>query len=209
MVLKDSSNPPWKLEQPMIVESNQTTALRLTFDFGNLVVTSDPPGAEVSWPPEANSTVQAQTRTNSGTPFTNRFKSGAILFTANQRYYAKTTAVSYFYPADASASNHFHIVLRRTQEPMPYQSWTNSLGTVFLPVGPHLWASATETTVGEFREFVRDTGHDATRGMFSVTSNGWRQIGFCWRKPGFYQADNYPVIGVNWADAVEFCQWLT
>ena len=82
------------------------------------------------------------------------------------------------------------------------------MGTVFLPVGSHLWASATETTVGEFAQFVRATGHDATKGMFSVTSNGWKQVGFSWEHPGFHQADNYPVIGVNYADADEYCRWL-
>jgi hypothetical protein len=206
VVLTDSAKPPWKLERKVTVESNQPAALRLSFEFGELQVTSEPPGAEVTWPPEANVPTQPETKTN--TPFTKRFKSGEIPFTAHLRYYADTTAVHAFYPAVDPASSKLQIVLKRTHEPMTNQSWTNSLDMVFLPVGPHLWASRTETTVREFREFVRDIGYDATQGMFSVTSNGWTQIGNSWEKPGVEQADNYPVIGVNWADADRFCKWL-
>ena len=209
--LKDSGTPPWKLERSATVKSDQTNTLRLTFDFANLQVTSDPPGAQVSWPLEANA--PPRTLTNKETPFTSRFKSGDISFTANYRYHAATNVVKYFDAPEGSASSLFHIVLKRTREPMPNESWTSSLGTVFLPVGPHMWASMTETTVGEFQEFISDTHYDASQGMFSVTSNGWMQIGFSWKEPGFHQATNqatnYPVIGVNWADAVEFCQWLT
>jgi serine/threonine protein kinase/formylglycine-generating enzyme required for sulfatase activity len=206
VVLTDSAKPPWKLERKVTVESKQSAIVRLSFEYAGLEVTSDPPVAEVTWPPEANVPTQIETKTN--TPFTKRFKSGEIPFTAHLRYYADTTAVHSFYPTADPASRKFQIVLGRTKGPMTSQSWTNSLDMVFLPVGPHLWASRTETTVREFREFVLDARYDAAQGMFSVTSNGWKQIGYSWEKPGFAQADNYPVIGVNWADAAKFCKWL-
>ena len=209
VVLTDSSEPPkppWKLERKVTVEPNQPAKLRLSFEYAELQVTSDPLGAEVTWPSEANSPVQPGTKAT--TPFTNRFKSGEIPFTAHLQYYADTNAVHSFYPAADPASSQFQIVLRPAHAPRPHQSWTNSLDMVFLPVGLHLWASRTETTVGEFRKFVLDTGHDATQGMFSVTSNGWEKIGYSWKNPRGEQADDYPVIGVNWADADKFCNWL-
>lgn len=211
VLLTDSGEPPWKLERKVTVESNQTAPFRLSLSFvsAHLEVESEPPGAEVTWPPEVNAPTQVGTKAK--TPFTNRrFKAGEIPFTAHHRYYSNTTAVHSFYPAAETDRSQFPIRLKRTQAPMTKESWTNFLGTTFLPVGPHLWASRTETTVGEFDQFVRETGHDATRGMFSVTSNGWKQIGNSWKEPGrgFVQATNYPVIGVNWADAAKFCEWL-
>ncbi|MCX6929236.1 MAG: SUMF1/EgtB/PvdO family nonheme iron enzyme, partial [Verrucomicrobia bacterium] len=206
VALTDSSDPPWRIERKVTIDTNQLTSLRLTFEYGELQVTSDPPSAEVIWPSEANSPTQPGT--SAKTPFTKRFRSGEIPFTARHRYHADTTVVHSFYPTTVPASGQLHIVLKRTLEPMTNQTWTNGLGTLFLPVGPHLWASSTETTVREFHEFVIATGYDATNGMFSVTSNGWEQIGCSWGKPGFNQAENCPVIGLNWEDANKFCEWM-
>ena len=32
---------------------------------------------------------------------------------------------------------------------------------------------------------------------------------FSWKNPGFQQDDSHPVVGVSWADAKAFCQWLS
>ena len=49
-------------------------------------------------------------------------------------------------------------------------------------------------TVGQFRQFVNDSGHDA---------------GPRWKAPGFAQTDERPVVCVSWDDAVAFCKWLS
>ena len=47
-------------------------------------------------------------------------------------------------------------------------------------------------TVGQFKKFVNATGYNA---------------GNYWKKPGFSQKDNHPVVNVSWNDAVAFCKW--
>ncbi|MEY3774392.1 MAG: hypothetical protein RLZZ129_1172 [Verrucomicrobiota bacterium] len=80
----------------------------------------------------------------------------------------------------------------------------------FVPVpGTNVLFSVWETRVQDFESFVRETGHDATQGMYSLRSGGWGQHGDTWRSPGFTQGPTHPVVGVNQADAKAFCEWLT
>ncbi len=56
------------------------------------------------------------------------------------------------------------------------------------------YMGATEVTVGQFHRFLKET----------------KRVGFFqrWRNPGFEQTDEHPMVGVNWHDAVAFCDWL-
>lgn len=75
-----------------------------------------------------------------------------------------------------------------------------------------------EVTVGNFRQFVKDTGYktEAER----AGQGGWgynpesghcegRRLQYNWRNPGFPQTDDHPVLNITWGDAVAFCQWLS
>ena len=73
-------------------------------------------------------------------------------------------------------------------------------------------------TRGQFRQFVDDTDYTADaekeerRGAF-----GWHpdekkfmfSEKYSWRKVGFEQTDEHPVVNVTWHDAVTFCRWLS
>jgi formylglycine-generating enzyme required for sulfatase activity len=76
-------------------------------------------------------------------------------------------------------------------------------------------------TRGQFRQFVEDSGYktDAEKGDVNVPPGafGWipekksfyHSKDYSWRKPGFEQTDEHPVVKVTWNDAVAFCQWLS
>jgi formylglycine-generating enzyme required for sulfatase activity/serine/threonine protein kinase len=71
-----------------------------------------------------------------------------------------------------------------------------------------------EVTVGQFRQFVEETGYKTTSERtgegYGWRNGEWREgATFSWRDPGFKQADNHPVCNVSWEDAVAFCDWLS
>lgn len=76
-----------------------------------------------------------------------------------------------------------------------------------------------EVTRGQFAAFVADTGYqtDAEKAGQVQVWNGlspkeggkyvWKPLS--WRKAGFEQTDDHPVVYVSWDDAYEFCEWLS
>ena len=71
----------------------------------------------------------------------------------------------------------------------PAQSFENSLGMRFVPVG-NFRVCVWETRVKDWAEFCRRTGRTFDR-------------------PDFKQTETDPVVKVNWRDASDFCDWLT
>lgn len=61
--------------------------------------------------------------------------------------------------------------------------------------------STHEVTVGQFRQFVQETGYqtEAEREKKKTT----------WRNAFPKQRDNWPVVVVTWNDAMRFCRWLS
>ena len=66
-----------------------------------------------------------------------------------------------------------------------------------------------DTRVQDFEAFVQETGYDATKEMYSLGEDGWKQRGDTWNRPGFAQGRTHPVVGVSYEDAKAFCDWLT
>jgi formylglycine-generating enzyme required for sulfatase activity len=98
----------------------------------------------------------------------------------------------------------------RSPYPQPGQPWENMLGMRFAPVpGAGVLFAVWDTRVQDFEAFVKESGYDATGGMYSLGSDGWKLRGNTWRSPGFPQGGLHPVCGVSWSDAKAFCSWLT
>jgi formylglycine-generating enzyme required for sulfatase activity len=72
------------------------------------------------------------------------------------------------------------------------------------------WLAAHPVTVGEFRRFVRDTGHDMSGGAYGyVPDKGYeRSDALGWDNPGFPQTDDHPVTCVSQRDADAYAAWL-
>jgi formylglycine-generating enzyme required for sulfatase activity len=73
-----------------------------------------------------------------------------------------------------------------------------------------------EVTAGEFRRFVEETGYrtgaEQAGGAFAYneTEGAWEfRAGADWRRPGFRQNDDHPVVNTSWFDAVAYCNWLS
>jgi formylglycine-generating enzyme required for sulfatase activity len=71
-----------------------------------------------------------------------------------------------------------------------------------------------EVTVGEFREFVKETGY-RTDAEEQDGCHGWTRAGnlekrkeWYWRNPNFPQSEKDPVVCVSWNDSQEYIEWL-
>jgi formylglycine-generating enzyme required for sulfatase activity len=62
-----------------------------------------------------------------------------------------------------------------------------------------------EVTVGQYRLFVRATGHKSKWEDHAVFGRNPED----WRNPGFAQTEEHPVVRVSWNDAKIFCTWLS
>ena len=79
---------------------------------------------------------------------------------------------------------------------------------------PAFEMSETEITVGQFRQFIDETGYitEAERhGTALIFKDGkWQgKADATWKNPYYEQSDDHPVVCVSWNDAVKFCDWLS
>ena len=149
--------------------------------FGRLVVTTQPPGAEVY--------VNGQAAGFTHEPLTiPHVKPGPVeLVLVLEGYKPLTRKLS----LAEGATLEENLKLTRNRGVVFGRPWENSIGMRFAPVGQDLMVSIWETRVGDYARFVSESGHPAPPA------------------PDFPQADDHPVVNVSREDARAFCQWLT
>ncbi|MBF0225876.1 MAG: formylglycine-generating enzyme family protein [Desulfobacterales bacterium] len=75
------------------------------------------------------------------------------------------------------------------------------------------WMSKYEVKKSEFKKFIEASGYmtDAEKQGFSLIYAGqWeKRKGYSWRKPGYEQEDNHPVVNVSWNDCMDMAKWMS
>ena len=78
-------------------------------------------------------------------------------------------------------------------------------------IGAAFAVSKYPVTVEEYARFVADARYDAGNQCYK-TEHGtdWKnEVGTNWRKPGFAQGPDSPVVCINWNDAKAYAAWLS
>jgi uncharacterized protein (TIGR02996 family) len=78
------------------------------------------------------------------------------------------------------------------------------------------YLAAHPVTIRQFGRFAEATGYEtlnergelAIAGWYAQTQAWQRQPAYSWYNPGWSQADDEPVVCLDYADAQAFCQWL-
>ncbi|MBF0398698.1 MAG: formylglycine-generating enzyme family protein, partial [Desulfobacterales bacterium] len=75
------------------------------------------------------------------------------------------------------------------------------------------YMQTTEVTVGQWKDFVDDTGYkteaETGDGTYVWTGSDWeKDKKYNWKSPGFSQDNSHPVTCVSWNDVKKFISWL-
>ncbi|XOF35265.1 MAG: SUMF1/EgtB/PvdO family nonheme iron enzyme [Candidatus Electrothrix sp. YB6] len=74
------------------------------------------------------------------------------------------------------------------------------------------YIQTTEVSVGQWREFVRETGYQSqaeTEGGCTYYDKAFiKDENRSWKKPSYEQDDDYPVACISWNDTQKFIEWL-
>jgi hypothetical protein len=151
------------------------------FKAGRLVLSTDPPGAEVYLDGKLTGT----TRQPLVVPDLKPGNLELLLVLEGYKPLSKTVTL------DEGATLDQALKLEKNEGVVFGRPWENGLHMRFVPVTPDLMGSIWETRVSDYALFVTETGHPPPP------------------QPPFPQEPDHPVINVSRYDARAFCEWLT
>lgn len=164
---------------PYTIGDSPNLYLLIIEDFGTVILKSNPPGAKVT------NHLNEQLGT---TPMELRRRIGPYRLILTLPGYQESIEDGYLTKDVFSKT----VNLIDDSSVVFGQPWTNSIGMPMLPVGEAMLVASYETRVSDFNKFL-ESGN-INPGVFP---------------PSFEQSESHPLVSVNLADAVQFCEWLT
>ncbi len=67
----------------------------------------------------------------------------------------------------------------------------------------------TEITRGQFAAFVMETAYSTGNKCWTIEDGKYEERSGTWRKVGYLQDDQHPVVCINWHDAIAYTKWIS
>ena len=148
---------------------------------GQLLLTSNPPGAEVY----VNNHLVGSTDAPLLVPKVKPGLNHILLVLEGYKPFQKKI------PIKEGQTVEENVILKKNQGVVFGRAWENGIRMRFVPVGQDLMASIWETRVCDYTLFVKESGHATPH------------------PPKFPQEPDHPAVNVSRDDAQAFCAWLT